>query len=341
MLSERLRKKPLGIVASYTALIFLSFSVLTGCGGNSSSTELWGRAEAKEVDINSKIPGRVVALLVKEGDRVEKGQLLARIDKRDITAQSEQALANIKALEAQTVQATSVTELQDHTSKASLHTAKAQMERARAELNLAENDFARFKKLMEMEAISKQLFDSYRTKYEVARAAFAQAQAAVYSAEAGLLQTQVNRANEEAMRSKVAQARATLQQVEVSLDETEIRAAFAGIISVKYVEEGAMVSQGMPLVAIQDPSDNWINLKVKETELSKYSIRQTVKMQGRDSKLVLNGVIVDISKKPEFATYRATNERGDNDIITFNVKIQTNSDKVRPGMRFKLIGGDR
>lgn len=341
MLSENLRKKPLGIVTRYATLIVLSFSVLAGCGGNSSSAELWGRAEAKEVDINSKIPGRVVALLVKEGDRVEKGQLLARIDKRDITAQSEQAMANIKALEAQTAQAVSVTELQDHTAKASLHTAKAQRERALAELNLAENDFSRFKQLMETGAISKQLFDSYRTKYEVAQAAYAQAQAAVYAAEAGLLQTQVNRANEEAMRSKVAQARATLQQVEVNLDETEIRAAFSGIITVKYVEEGAMVSQGMPLVAIQDPSDNWINLKVKETELSKYSVRQIVKMQGRDNMLVLNGVIVDISKKPEFATYRATSERGDNDIITFNVKIQTNSDRVRPGMRFKLIDGDR
>ena len=160
MLSERIREKRLSIVASYTALAILAICVLSGCGSTSSSTELWGRAEAKEVDINSKIPGRVVALLVKEGERVEKGQLLARIDKRDITAQSEQALANIKALEAQAAQAVSITELQDHTAKASLNTAKAQMERARAELNLAKNDFARFKQLMEMEAISKQLFDS-------------------------------------------------------------------------------------------------------------------------------------------------------------------------------------
>ena len=98
-----------------------------------------------------------------------------------------------------------------------------------------------------------------------------------------------------------------------------------------------MVTTGMPLVALQDTLDNWVNFKVKETELSNYSLKQNVQLQGRDSKLTLSGIIVNISKKPEFATYRSTNERGDNDIITFNVKVQVNSAKVRPGMRFKLL----
>jgi Multidrug resistance efflux pump len=313
---------------------------LAGCGGEAkTAAEVWGRAEAKEVDINSKIPGRVVALLVKEGDSVSRGQVLARIDQRDIVAQVNQSQANVKALEAQTAQAATVTVLQDQTSKAALTTAYAQLEKANSDLNLAKNDYERFRELEASGAVSKQQFDTYRSKYEVAQAAYAQAQASVATARAGLLQTDVNSANEEAMRSKVVQAQATLQQVGVSLDETEIRAPFDGVITAKYVEEGAMVSQGMPLVTIQDPVDNWVNLKVKETELSRYNIRQPVKIQGRDSSLVLNGIIVDISKKAEFATYRATNERGDNDIITFNVKIQVNSDKIRPGMRFKLLGG--
>ena len=98
-----------------------------------------------------------------------------------------------------------------------------------------------------------------------------------------------------------------------------------------------MVSSGMPLVAIQDPNDNWVNIKVKETELNKYQVRQSVELQGRDDMLRVQGTIVDVSKKAEFATYRSTNERDDNDIITFNVKIKVNSDKLRPGMRFKVI----
>jgi HlyD family secretion protein len=327
--------------STYTLLLILSATLLAGCGANGTSPEIWGRVEAKEVDINSKIPGRVVSLLVKEGDQVTKGQVLAHIDNRDIVAQANQARANIKALDAQTAQAATVTILQDQTAKAALNTAQAQLEKAKSDLSLAESDYKRFSELVASGAISTQLFDTYRTKYQVAQAAYTQAQASVASAEAGLLQTNVNTANEEAMRSKVAQGQAVLQQVDVSLDETEIRAPFDGIITAKYVEEGAMVSQGMPLVAIQDPLDNWVNLKVKETELSHYSIQQPVQMQGRDSNLILSGTIIDISKKAEFATYRATNERGDNDIITFNVKIQVNSDKIRPGMRFKLMNGGK
>ncbi|SCM78891.1 Auxiliary transport protein, membrane fusion protein (MFP) family protein [uncultured Sporomusa sp.] len=324
---------------AYTLLLIMSVTLFAGCGSRETTPEVWGRAEAKEVDINSKIPGRIVSLLVKEGDRVTQGQVLAHIDNRDIVAQVNQAKANINAFNAQAVQAATVTVLQDQTAKAALHTAQAQLEKARSDLALAESDYNRYSELLTSEAISRQLFDTYRTKYQAAQAAYSQAQAGVATAQAGLLQTNVNAANEEAVRSKVAQAQAALQQVEVSLDETELRAPFDGIITAKYVEEGAMVSQGMPLVALQDPLDNWVNLKVKETELSRYSLQQQVKIQGRDSKLVLDGTIVDISKKAEFATYRATNERGDNDIITFNVKIQVNSDKLRPGMRFKLMDG--
>lgn len=92
-------------------LISLS-SLLVGCGNKNEDQSLWGRAEGKEVDVNSKIPGRVVELLVKEGDRVEKGQVIARIDKRDISAQADQAKANISALTAQNNQASTVTKLQ-------------------------------------------------------------------------------------------------------------------------------------------------------------------------------------------------------------------------------------
>lgn len=328
----------------YIILLVVSAASLTGCGKNASvsASEIWGRAEAKEVDINSKIPGRVVNLLVKEGDQVKKGQVIAHIDNRDIIAQANQARANINALDAQAAQAATVTTLQDQTAKAALHTSRAQLEKAQSDLDLAENDYKRFSKLLASGSISRQLFDTYRTKYEVAQAAYSQAEAGVAAAQAGLLQNNVNAANEESVRSKAAQAQAALQQVDVALDETEIRAPFDGIITAKYVEEGAMVSQGMPLVAIQDPLDNWVNIKVKETELSNYFIQQQVKLQGRNSQLIVDGTVVDISKKAEFATYRATNERGDDgDIITFNVKIQVNSDKIRPGMRFKLMDGAR
>jgi HlyD family secretion protein len=320
-------------------LIMAFISVVIGGCNTASSTEVWGRAEAKEVDINSKIPGRVLTLTVKEGDHVEKGQVLARIDNRDITAQANQALAVIKAMEAQMTQAATATFLQDQTTQAAVDTAQAQVNKAAADLTLAEADYKRFSKLVKSGTISRQMFETYQARYEVAQSSYAQAESILAKAQAGLLQVSMSRDNEKSMLGKLQQSQAALQQVEVALDETEIKAPFAGIITAKYVEEGAMVSSGMPLVAIQDPLDNWINIKVKETELSKYQLNSNVQLQGRDNKLKVDGTIVDISKKPEFATYRATNERNDNDIITFNVKIKVNSEQIRPGMRFQIING--
>ena len=71
-----------------------------GCGGQAQTDKKveWGRADAKEIDVNSKVAGRVVELLVKEGDEVKEGQVIARIDKRDLEAQKAQYEANIEAI---------------------------------------------------------------------------------------------------------------------------------------------------------------------------------------------------------------------------------------------------
>ena len=326
-------------------LCILSLQLLilfSGCGRQPANIpENWGRAEAKEIDVNTKIAGRVVSLLVKEGDVVQQGQLIARIDNRDISAKADQARASIQSLQAQVSQANTVTGLQDRTSQASLSTAKAQVEKSRSDLAVAETDFIRYQGLLQTGAVSQQVFDNMKLKYQVAQATYSQALAAQEAAEAGLMQTQINLDNEAAVQNKLVQAQAALAEVEVYLDETEIRAPMNGIVTAKYVEQGEMVSTGTPLVAVQDPKDNWVNLKVRETELSKYHLQDEVTLEGREPGLRLTGKIVDISKKAEFATYRSTNERGENDVITFNVKIRVDSEQVRPGMRFRILQGDR
>ena len=66
---------------------------------------------------------------------------------------------------------------------------------------------------------------------------------------------------------------------------------------------------------------------------------QDIDLIARDGKMKVTGTITDISKKAEFATQRATSERGDaSDIVSFNVKIQVNAPELRPGMRFRLAG---
>ncbi len=309
------------------AIIILLTVFFVGCGNNSNEGDIWGRADAKEIDINSKISGRVVELLVEEGQHVTKGQIIAKVDARDLNAQSANAQAGIAALEAQTA-------LQTGTTQAAVAQAKAALDSAQANLNMALADYERYDQLLQEGAVSRQVYDTYKTKYEVAKASFAQAQQGVEAANYNLKVNDVN-------MEKTNQAKASLRQVNVNLDETIIRAPFDGVITKKYVEVGSMLSTGTPVAAIQDPTDNWVDFKLPETVLSAYDLDQEVKVEGRDGKTILIGVIKDISQKAEFATRRANSERGDaSDIISYNVKVQLDSDEVRPGMRFKLLGDD-
>ena len=258
-------------------IAIVSIFVNSGCTKNDLREEnaIWGQADATEVDINAKIPGRLVELFVKEGSQVKKGDKLAQIDPREQHALNSAAKAKVEAARAARLQALSNYEQ-------------------------AQRDIERYGYLYKSGAVSKSVYETYSNKRDVL--------AAVY------------------------------EQATASLAASVLVAPFDGIVTTKYSDIGAMISSGMPIVAIQNPSDNWVNFKIKETDLDRYPINSHVTLQGRDATLKVQGKIVDVSRKPNFATYRATSERGkDDDIITFNVKVQTDDMRVRPGMRFKLL----
>ncbi|MDO4922377.1 MAG: efflux RND transporter periplasmic adaptor subunit [Phascolarctobacterium sp.] len=266
----------------------LTAMLLTGCAAQQRDTALWGQADATEVDVNTKVPGRLVELYVREGQAVHRGERLAQIDAREQDALTAAAKAKLEAAKAAAVQ-------------------------AKANLEQAQRDVNRYEQLFAQGAVSCESFENYRSRQQVLDAVYEQSLSTV-------------QANEEALR-----------QASLNLGETVIIAPFDGVVTTKYADCGAMISTGMPIVAVQDPLDNWVNFKVKETELGRYKLGDLVELIGRNDGLRLQGRIVDISQKPNFATYRATSERGDDtDIITFNVKVQVNDSRVRPGMRFRL-----
>lgn len=273
----------------FAAALLLAGIAASGCGSDAAPAGVWGQADATEVDINTKVPGRLTELYVQEGSIVRRGQVLARIDAREQQAKTAAAAAQMAA-------------------------ARASVLQAEANLNNARQDLRRYASLYEQGATSEQNYDSYKTACAVAEAAFAQAS------------------------QSAAAAEENLRQMDLYLQETAVVAPFDGLIVSKYADPGAMISTGMPIVALQDPLDNWADFKVKETELERYAVGQTVEVQGRSAGLRLQGRITDISRKPDFASYRTTSERGDaGDIIAFNVKVQLNDRRVRPGMRFCLL----
>ena len=104
------------------------------------------------------------------------------------------------------------------------------------------------------------------------------------------------------------------------------------------MEEGSLISSSVPICAIQDINDNWVDFKVKETDLHKFQLGDTVELTGRNDDVKITGTIESIRRKADFATQKATSERGETDVMAFNVKIRTDNASLWPGMRFCLKG---
>ena len=211
------------------------------------------------------------------------------------------------------------------------------MNQAQTAVNLASKDEARYRELLRAEAIPVQIYDTYKSKLDDAIAAQQAAQANVDSAKAALLQNAQNQAQIQAAREQAQALQGQLDSVNVNLEETEIHAPFEGVITKKYVEEGTLISNTVPIFSLQDRHDNWVDVKVKETEISDFQIGDKVKLQGRNDSLIIDGIVESIRRKGDFATQKATNERSDFDIMAFNVKIRTDNDAVWSGMRFKIL----
>ena len=298
--------------------------------------ELWGMADARETAIHSKVSGRILKIVAEEGAQVEKGALLAVIDRDAQSAERMTVEGSLRAQAAQLQQAAIQSRMERETLNAALRTAEAQASEARVAYDLARREEERYRALLDENAVSRQQYDTVRTAMDRAGAAYTSARAGVAAAESSLARNEANREAEIMQQETLESIKGQLAAVQLSEREAEIRAPYAGTITKKYLEEGALVSPTVPLFSLQDTSDNWVIFKVKETELSGYHLQDELTLRGRNENLTVTGHIESISRKAEYATIKATNERGDKDIVTFDVKVRTDSPDVWPGMRFRL-----
>jgi membrane fusion protein (multidrug efflux system) len=245
--------------------------------------------------VAARVGGTVLAVLVADNQRVEKGTLLVRIDPRDYEVALARAQADLAENEATaraartTVPLTSTTAgSQEAAADSDLAGAQARLAAAQAQLREAQGrerqtagDVERFRPLLAKDEISKQQFDAAATAADSTRAFREAAEAAVHGAEkaieaarARLAQTRTGReqvdivsARADSAAAKVGMARAALEQAKLNLSYTEVKAPVAGVVSRKTVEVGQVVQPGQPLLALVPLDDVWVTANFKESQL--------------------------------------------------------------------------
>ena len=181
--------------------------------------------------ISSKVMGYVSEAKVKEGDRVNQGDILIVLQSKELESRLEAARNALAEIESTISEAAA---------------AKAE---AHAQLNLAEITFLRFKDLRERESVSQQEFDQANAAYEVAQARKRRSEQTLVS-----------------FYAKKKQVEASLDEAKTFYDYTHLKAPFAGLISQKMVDEGSLATPGTPLVVLEDNTHYQLEAVVDESK---------------------------------------------------------------------------
>ncbi len=255
---------------------------------------------AKDVKISPYISGEVVALYVKEGDFVKKGQKLAKIDPKIYVSSFQQAEAAVK------------------TSEANQANAKARLAQSQAQFTKSKLDFERSKKLWKKQVISDADFDA-------ARSAFLVAKAEVKAAEESY----------KASQFQVNSAKAKMSEAEENLKRTTIYAPNNGTVSKLSVEVGERVtgasqfSAGTEIMRIANLNVLEVNVEVNENDIVQVALNDTALIEV-DAYLnrKFKGIVTEI------ATSANTTGVSADQVTNFDVKIRmlksSYADLIRP-----------
>ena len=282
-----------------------------------------GQADATSVRISGKLPGRVVELMVSEGDMVKAGDTLVHIHSSLAEARLMQAEAMENAAAAQNKKIDAGTRSQIISAAAEL------VAQAKAATTITRKTYERMQRLFEQGVVSEQKRDEAKAAYDAAAAAQQAAESQLSLARAG-----AQSEDKESAAALVNAARG-VAEVESLLEDQYLTAPCDGQIDQIYPTTGELVSLGAPIMSLLKISDKWVTFNVREELLSQMKLGDsiTVEIPALDH-LSTSARIYYVRDMGSYATWRATKATGDWDSRTFEVKARTSEPlpDLRPGM---------
>jgi HlyD family secretion protein len=253
-----------------------------------------GRIEATQIDIATKLAGRIAEVLVNEGDFVGQGQIVARMDTRTLEAEWRQA-------QAQVAQA-----------RHAVATANAVVAQRESELAFAQSSLKRSEELVQRNFISAQKLDGDRTQMLGARAALVAAQSRVVEAQ-----------------SSVQAAVATSERIKSELEDSVLKAPRAGRVQYRLAEAGEVLAGGGKVVSMLDLSDVYMTVFLPEMTAGKIAIGAEARLVlDAAPQYVVPAKVAFVSADAQF-TPKAVETAAERQKLVFRVKAQIDPDLLR------------
>jgi len=260
-----------------------------------------GRLEATEVQIASKTPGRLAEVLVDEGDKVTKGQLLARMDTRTLEAQRNQAEAEVLR------------------ARENLNAAQANVQLRQSELLLAQQELGRSQSLFKHGFVSAQAIDQLQSRMGTGNAAVTAARAQV-----------------SAVSAAIGAAQAQVAQLTSEIDDSSLRAPIDGVIQLRMAEPGEVLGAGGRVLLLIDPNDQYMNLYLSASVAGRLAVgdEARVVLDALPEK-PLPAKISFVAGKSQF-TPKEVETRDERQKLVFRVKLRLTQPsavpQAKPGM---------
>ena len=274
-----------------------------------------GRVEATEIDVATRLGGRVRDISVRQGDNVTEGQTVAQMDTDTLQAQWREAQAQQRRAQHARITAAAIVLQRVQARK----TALAIVAQRVSELDYAQKQWQRSRQLVERGFIAAQKLDIDQNQKQGALSQLRAAQSQVIEAEAGIAAAQ-SQAIE--AQSGIEAAGATLERLQAELDDTVLKAARSGRVQYRLVEPGEVIAPGARVATIIDLNDVTMTLFLPETVAGKVAL-------GSEARLVLDAApqyviparVVYVAADAQF-TPKTVETASERQKLVFQVKLQ-------------------
>ena len=303
-----------------------------------------GRIEAVEIDLATRVAGRVQAVLVGEGEFVKAGQLLAQIDSEPLNAQRRQAEAQLQQAKAAVATARSQLAQRDSDKVA----AQAVVAQRLADLSAADAQLKRTMALSTQGFISPQAVDTDRTHFDSAQAVVGAARAQVASAEAAIATAQSQMLSAE---SAVAAAQAAIERIQADIDDTALKAPRDGRVQYLVVRPGEVVAAGGRVLNLLDLSDVYISFFLPTSAAGRVALGADVSVVlDAAPQYVIPAKVSFVASEAQF-TPKTVETQSEREKLMFRVKAQIAPELLRqhitqvktglPGMAYVQLDAGR
>lgn len=274
-----------------------------------------GRLEATQIDVASKMAGRLQQVLVREGDRVEAGQVLAEIEVNSLTAAIREAEAQVRRAE----NARNTAEALVYQRRQAEQTALAIVSQRESELAFAEKQLQRSEQLVNRGFNAPQKLDGDEAQRQSARSLLAAARSQVAEAQTGILAA-VSQTIE--AQSAVDAARAALERLKIDVQDAQLRAPRTARVQYRLAEPGEIIAAGGKVLSLIDLTNVSMTVYLPSSLAGRLAI-------GDEARLILDAApgyvipatISHVAAQAQF-TPKSVETASERQKLVFQVKLQ-------------------